>query len=104
MPANCAGGVTDSGHNLQFGDNSCGAGMTVANPHLGPLQDNGGVRVGVGLVALQTRLPLPGSPALNAADNAACPTRDERGFLRLVPCDIGAVERVFPLLLPLLVR
>ena len=55
-------------------------------------------------VGLLTRLPLPGSPAINAADPAACPALDERGFLRLAPCDIGAVERVFPVLLPMVAR
>jgi hypothetical protein len=100
--ANCAGTIVDGGHNLQFGDTSCGPGITNTNPLLGRLQDNGGPRLGVGLVALPTKLPLPGSPAINTADSAACPTRDERGFLRLAPCDSGAVERVFPVLIPLI--
>jgi len=101
LPANCSGTINNSGHNLQFGDATCGAGITLADPRLGPLQDNGGQRLGTLLVGLQTRVPLPTSPAINAADSAACPTRDERGFLRLAPCDIGAVERVFPIFLPL---
>lgn len=62
----------------------------VANSLLGPLQNNGG--------ATSTRLPLPGSPALDLGDPAPvfAPTYDQRltPFLRTVNgrIDIGAVE------------
>ena len=58
-------------------------------------------------MALPTLMPLSGSPAINAGTAGNCPSNpdvDERGFLRLGLCDIGAVERVFPLDLPLLTR
>lgn len=62
----------------------------VANALLGPLQNNGGVT--------STRLPLPGSPALDLGDPAPlfAPTYDQRltPFTRIVNgrIDIGAVE------------
>ena len=80
--------LTDGGHNLLTG-----------NPLLGPLQNNGGPTF--------THLPLPGSPALDAGDDAAAATAgltsDQRGpgFSRVLDSgdadaiprvDIGAVE------------
>ena len=61
-------------------------------PQLGPLQDNGG--------PTYTRAPLPGSPVIDAGDNANCPATDQRGYMRPADgdgngeaiCDIGAVE------------
>ena len=35
---------------------------------------------------------LPNSPAINAGDDAACPTTDQRGGRGLATCDIGAFE------------
>jgi len=90
-PANCAGNIENGGRNLAFGDVSAScAGFTVADPLLGPLQDNGG--------AVDTMAPLAGSPAIDQvpAAAAACPAADARGVARPVPaggtCDIGAVE------------
>jgi hypothetical protein len=58
------------------------------NPRLGPLQDNGGPTQTMGL--------LPGSPAVDAGDNANAPDFDQRGegFDRTVGAtiDIGAFE------------
>jgi hypothetical protein len=59
------------------------------DPKLGPLTDNGG--------ATPTRLPLPDSPAVDAAGAAApdqCPPLDQRGVARPkgAACDIGSVE------------
>ncbi len=62
------------------------------DPQLGPLQDNGG--------PTQTMMPLPGSPAIDRANAAYCPSTDQRGVARPVDgdgdgtpaCDIGAVE------------
>jgi hypothetical protein len=59
---------------------------------LGPLQDNGGLTL--------THALLAGSPAVDAGDNATCPTTDQRGVARPVDgdqdgtdvCDIGAYE------------
>jgi hypothetical protein len=56
------------------------------NPLLGPLADNGGPTL--------THLPGRGSPAIDAGDNASCPARDQRGYVRPLDdlCDIGAVD------------
>jgi len=56
---------------------------------LSPLADNGGP-------TLTHALP-EGSPAIDAANGAICAAspirnRDQRNFLRLAPCDIGALE------------
>ena len=96
---NCAsdgarGGFTDGGHNLQFGDASCGAAIPVADPLLDPggLKNNGG--------PTQTIALLPGSPAIDAvpATGANCPATDQRGVARPQPaggaCDSGAYEYV----------
>jgi hypothetical protein len=34
---------------------------------------------------------LPGSPAINAGNNAVCPRTDQLGRRRIGPCDIGAI-------------
>jgi hypothetical protein len=85
-------------------DSSCnlagtGDRQSAADPMLAALADNGG--------PAPTRLPLPGSPLLDAipagscqADGAAGITTDERGLPRPDPgapsCDIGAVEIQLP--------
>jgi hypothetical protein len=72
------GGVyTDLGNNITSGD-----------PVLSSLQDNGGPTL--------TMLPLPGSPAFDAAASANCPATDQRGITRPqgAGCEIGAVEVV----------
>ena len=59
---------------------------------LGPLQDNGG--------PTWTYALLPGSPAIDAGDNAQCTSTDQRGFYRPIDgddngsrvCDIGSFE------------
>jgi len=88
-PTNCSGVITDLGHNLSS-DGSCNftniGSMNNTDPKLGPLADNGGP-------TLTMRL-LPGSPAIDAGDNAAAPPTDQRGFPRPVglAADIGACE------------
>lgn len=56
------------------------------NPLLGALANNGG--------PTQTLMLLPGSPAINAGNNATCAVNDQRGVPRPQngTCDIGAVE------------
>lgn len=68
---NCSSALTNGGNNL-----------------LGTLANNGG--------RTQTMLLLSGSPAINAGNNATCPTTDQRGILRPQGgvCDIGAVEMI----------
>jgi parallel beta-helix repeat protein len=88
---NCFDPLTNGGNNLQFAptnpnDQDCGAEITTVNPLLGTVANNGG--------ATQTLALLPGSPAINAGNNAACPARDQRGVNRPQDgsCDIGAFE------------
>lgn len=94
----CSGATSSSGYNYA-NDTSCGLNATGDNqnvsndPMLGSLGDHGGITL--------TRLPLVGSPLINAIPNAACqtagaPANDQRGYARPnVPgggCDIGAVQ------------
>ena len=70
---------------------------------LAPLADNGGPTL--------THALVPGSVAIDAADNATCSPTDQRGFSRPVfggtalACDVGAFELYrFGVRLPLIVR
>lgn len=92
--ADCAGAITSGGHNLESGT-SCGftgAGdLQNTNPLLGTLADNGGLT--------QTMALQPGSPAIDAGDNAICAAApvnsiDQRSYSRPAgaTCDIGAFE------------
>ncbi len=98
---NCpSGGVTNATSNLAddatcFADGSAGGTSTVAAAGLGldpaGLADNGG--------ATRTVALLPGSPAVNAGDAAACAAApvggvDQRGVARPqgARCDVGAYE------------
>jgi len=86
--ANCSGGITDGGGNLQHPGTTCGALITSADPKLDPLQDNGGPTETMALQGL--------SPAIDNAVLANCPATDQRGVSRPQPalgdCDIGAFE------------
>lgn len=97
---NCGGlAVTSAGHNLDSA-NTCSLAasgdLTVTNPLLGPLANNGG--------PMLTHALLPGSPAINHGTNTGCPTTDQRGFRRVGPCDIGAYEYMLKSLLPLILK
>ena len=67
-------------------DNTCnfGVGHDNVNVKLGPLASNGGFT--------QTHALFPGSPAINAANIALAPSRDQRVHLRVGAPDIGAFE------------
>jgi len=89
--------LTSQGHNLLGLATGCDAGApgdrtvdpaTVFTRVLGPLTLNAPG-------ATATHALLPGSPALDAGDDTACPTTDQRGVLRPqgTYCDIGAVEQ-----------
>jgi CSLREA domain-containing protein/uncharacterized repeat protein (TIGR01451 family) len=86
---NSEGSIHSLGHNLESAD-TCGLSatgdLTNTDPLLGPLQDNGG--------PTWTHALLPGSPAIGAGDNSACPDTDQRGVPRPqgTTCDIGAYE------------
>jgi hypothetical protein len=83
------GGVLSQGHNL-IGNTGGAANSFLpsdlqnVNPQLGSLQDNGG--------PTPTMALLPGSPAINAGDDAGAPATDQRGRTRNSPVDIGAYE------------
>jgi CSLREA domain-containing protein len=89
--------LTSQGHNLLGVGTGCDASApgdqmvdpaTVFTQVLGPLALNAPG-------ATATHALLPGSPALDAGDDTACPTTDQRGVARPQGphCDIGAVEQ-----------
>lgn len=97
VPGNCgslSAGVIDQGHNLDDVDANCNLTDQTShpnvNPRLGPLKNNGG--------PTNTFALLPGSPAIDRGDNAACFLTDQRGVDRAqgFGCDIGAFEFARP--------
>ena len=80
----CSGTITSSGNNVA--DAAECNGEIVANPLLQPLALNDGDTLNYALGM--------GSSAIDAGNNATCPTTDQRGNLRPVngTCDIGAYE------------
>ncbi len=87
---NCGGSAltkTNNGSNLQYGDTTCGVGITqtLSDPFGGAvLADNGG--------PTQTVAIAVGSAAVNNGDSLTCTATDQRGLLRDGNCDIGAYE------------
>jgi hypothetical protein len=80
--------VTGS-HNLVMSNNgSTAPGVIIsrADPHLGPLQNNGGLT--------PTMLPSAGSPVLGSGDPSLSPSTDQRGQPRPPngPTDLGSVQ------------
>jgi hypothetical protein len=91
---NCGGlPVTSLGYNLDT-DSSCLMGspgdLAGMGANLGPLADNGGTTF--------THALLPGSPALEAGEDATCEPADQRGVIRPqgLHCDMGAYEAETP--------
>jgi hypothetical protein len=78
-PLPCDAGPFQADHNI-VDDASCGA--TVADPLLGPLQDNGG--------PTDTQAIPAESPAVNTG--VSCEATDQRSLYRSGACDIGAYE------------
>jgi hypothetical protein len=99
--------ITSLGNNIEDTD-TCGFNASGdqpnTDPHLGPLADNGG--------ETQTHLLLPGSPAIDAGTNTDCPAIDQRDVHRPIGgggsgtafCDVGSVEAMLHLYLPLILR
>jgi beta-glucanase (GH16 family) len=87
--------VQSDGHNL-VQDATCNSGtpdatdIITGDALIGALAGNGGPTL--------THALLPGSPAINAGDAAACPTTDQRGIARPqgAQCDIGSYEYQAP--------
>ena len=107
----CSGALTSQGNNLVYVYNTLhctiNGPFTLADPLLGPLQDNGG--------PTRTHALLMGSPAIDAGNSGGCTdnlgaalTSDQRGQPRPLAghgrCDIGAYEAPYLLLMPLLQR
>jgi hypothetical protein len=97
VDGDCSGTLTSAGYNvmkLKPGGCTVTGPITMADPKLGPLQDNGGFGM--------THALLSGSPALDGGNPSGCTdalgaplTIDQRGSKRPqgARCDIGAYER-----------
>jgi hypothetical protein len=89
LARDCGGVITTLGNNLISSLSGCDITLhntdLVGEARLGALSDDG--TPGNAHVPL-----LPDSPAIDAANDAACPKRDQLGQRRKPRCDIGAVE------------
>jgi CSLREA domain-containing protein len=98
---NCNVALRNGGFNIQYPGTDCHSDIAVGDPHLGPLQDNGG--------PTWTMALLPGSAAIDADNISTCAEPpingvDQRGFARLIDgdgngvvyCDVGAFEAPLP--------
>src|SRR5437667_443621 len=91
-PDNCSGGIISDGNNIDSGS-SCtptvAGDLPNTDPLLGSLE-----YTPPGPAFLETRAPLAGSPAIDAAAGCPPPSTDERGVARPqgASCDICAVE------------
>ncbi len=99
--------VTSGGHNLigarpvgwtQLPTDQAGTPVSLLDPQLGPLQDNGG--------PTPTMALLPYSPAIDAGDELIGLPTDQRGFPRSSGCrvDIGAYELAMTQGVPFTIR
>jgi CSLREA domain-containing protein len=102
--------IPDAGHNLEDTDTchflESNDSISNTDPQLGPLQDNGGPTL--------TRALLEGSPAIDHANPADCPSTDQRDFPRpadgdedgVAVCDIGSYElvKIVKLYLPMTMK
>lgn len=82
---NCAKAHASGAPDIQFpqaGGVMCTPDVTIADPQLGPLQDNGG--------AVKTMKPAAGSPAIGAGKS--CSPTDATGKTRAAACTLGAIE------------
>jgi hypothetical protein len=86
-----SGVITDGGNNISFNGSGASIAFTAptsfasTNPYLGSLANNGGP-------TLTTAIINTKSVAINAGNDAVCPTTDQRHMARFGRCDIGAFE------------
>jgi hypothetical protein len=85
----CFGSITSLGNNIVGDLSDCSINLQptdlTGDPGLDAFIDSGAPANG--------RFPLlPGSPAIDAGNAAACPATDQVDTPRLGPCDIGAIE------------
>jgi hypothetical protein len=85
----CFGSITSLGNNIIGDLSDCSInpqlGDLIGDPSLGAFIDDGAPGNG--------RFPLlPGSPAIDAGNDTACPPTDQLDTPRLGSCDIGAIE------------
>jgi CSLREA domain-containing protein len=83
---NCVGTITDGGDNVQTQGTNCGVSISIGDPKLAPLQDNGGPTFTMEL--------LPGSDAIGKVSKEKCLTVDQRGATlgQQTACDVGAFQ------------
>jgi predicted outer membrane repeat protein len=89
---NCTTTMQNGGGNLQdkpqnpyqVNDFECAQGITIGDPMLAPLADNGGYTM--------THALMTGSPAIDKGNNNACELKDQRDHVRVGLCDMGAYE------------
>jgi hypothetical protein len=91
--ADAGSAITSLGNNIENARDcafTASGDLQSTDPVLGELVNNGG--------GTDTHALGAGSPAIDAADDAACPTADQRGILRPQgrSCDIGAFELELP--------
>ncbi len=92
QPSDCSGSLDSAGHNLIRNLNGCTivgdetGNIYNANPLVSQLEDIGGPSL--------VQLLQPGSPAVDAGNNATCEFSDQRELARpqFGACDIGSVE------------
>lgn len=86
------GNVISGGHNVVQDDscNPAASDVIVWDALIGPLTDNSGPTF--------THALLPGSPAIDTADDALCSATDQRGITRPqgMHCDVGSFELSIP--------
>jgi hypothetical protein len=92
-------GITDGSTGFTAPTTQTGTAANPLNPHLGPLQNNGGPTIGASARpgTLATEVPLAGSPVIDKGFAFTAPSTDERGYLRPDEgiselADVGAVE------------
>lgn len=85
---NCRGAMTSRGHNIEDGS-TCGLNGPGDKPNRDPKL---GIFVGLDTPGWGYFPLLPGSPAVDAANNSSCTATDQLGAPRSGNCDIGAVE------------